>query len=63
MSTWPGLPVGVLGPYTLRCTLTVEPYPTAMTRTNLTLPPELIAGIDAQANPRGRSAYVAELVP
>ena len=34
----------------------------AMARTNLTLPPELIAAIDAAAGPRGRSAYVAEAV-
>lgn len=33
-----------------------------MTRTNVTLPTEVIAEIDELAGPRGRSAYVAEAV-
>jgi hypothetical protein len=33
-----------------------------MTRTNVTLPAEVIAEIDELAGPRGRSAYVAEAV-
>lgn len=34
----------------------------ALTRTNLTLPGELMAEVDALAGPRGRSRYVAEAV-
>jgi metal-responsive CopG/Arc/MetJ family transcriptional regulator len=34
----------------------------AMTRTNVTLPEEMIREIDELAGPRGRSAYVAEAV-
>lgn len=34
----------------------------AMARTNLTLPEELIAEVDAIAGPRGRSRYVADAV-
>jgi Arc/MetJ-type ribon-helix-helix transcriptional regulator len=34
----------------------------ALARTNVTLPEEMIAEIDALAGPRGRSAYVAEAV-
>jgi hypothetical protein len=33
-----------------------------MTRTNVTLPSDVIREIDALAGPRGRSAYVAEAV-
>jgi len=33
-----------------------------MTRTNVTLPSEVISEIDELAGPRGRSAYVAEAV-
>ncbi|MFI5262303.1 MAG: hypothetical protein ACHQZR_07110 [Candidatus Limnocylindrales bacterium] len=33
-----------------------------MARTNLTLPLDLLAQVDAYAGPRGRSAYVAEAV-
>ena len=32
----------------------------ALVRTNLTLPAELMAQVDALAGPRGRSAFVAE---
>lgn len=41
--------------HTLRHTL-------ALTRTNVTLPEELLAQVDELAGPRGRSAYVAEAV-
>ena len=34
----------------------------ALTRTNLTLPLELMAQVDELAGPRGRSRYVAEAV-
>ena len=34
----------------------------ALARTNLTLPQELLAEVDALAGPRGRSRYVAEAV-
>lgn len=34
----------------------------AMTRTNVTLPEEMLREIDELAGPRGRSAYVAEAV-
>jgi metal-responsive CopG/Arc/MetJ family transcriptional regulator len=34
----------------------------AVARTNMTLPEELLAEIDAIAGPRGRSRYVAEAV-
>ena len=34
----------------------------ALARTNLTLPNELLAEVDAIAGPRGRSRYVAEAV-
>lgn len=34
----------------------------ALARTNLTLPAELLAEVDAIAGPRGRSRYVAEAV-
>jgi metal-responsive CopG/Arc/MetJ family transcriptional regulator len=34
----------------------------ALVRTNLTLPNELLAEVDAIAGPRGRSRYVAEAV-
>lgn len=34
----------------------------AVARTNLTLPEELLAEVDALAGPRGRSRYVAEAV-
>lgn len=34
----------------------------ALTRTNLTLPQELMAEVDELAGPRGRSRYVAEAV-
>lgn len=34
----------------------------ALARTNLTLPKELMAEVDALAGPRGRSRYVAEAV-
>jgi metal-responsive CopG/Arc/MetJ family transcriptional regulator len=34
----------------------------ALVRTNLTLPEELMAQVDALAGPRGRSAFVAEAV-
>lgn len=34
----------------------------ALVRTNLTLPDELMAQVDALAGPRGRSAFVAEAV-
>jgi hypothetical protein len=34
----------------------------AMTRTNLTLPEELMRQVDELAGPRGRSAFVAEAV-
>jgi metal-responsive CopG/Arc/MetJ family transcriptional regulator len=34
----------------------------ALARTNLTLPEELLAEVDALAGPRGRSRYVAEAV-
>lgn len=34
----------------------------ALARTNLTLPEELIAEVDAIAGPRGRSRYVADAV-
>ena len=34
----------------------------ALARTNLTLPEELLAQVDALAGPRGRSRYVAEAV-
>ena len=33
-----------------------------MVRTNITLPAELMALIDEVAGPRGRSAYIAEIV-
>ena len=34
----------------------------ALARTNLTLPADLLAEVDALAGPRGRSRYVAEAV-
>lgn len=34
----------------------------ALARTNLTLPKELMAEVDALAGPRGRSRYVADAV-
>ncbi|TAL13090.1 MAG: CopG family transcriptional regulator [Chloroflexota bacterium] len=34
----------------------------ALARTNLTLPEELLAEVDAIAGPRGRSRYVADAV-
>lgn len=34
----------------------------ALVRTNLTLPEELMAQVDALAGPRGRSAFVVEAV-
>jgi metal-responsive CopG/Arc/MetJ family transcriptional regulator len=34
----------------------------ALARTNLTLPAELLAEVDAVAGPRGRSRYVADAV-
>ncbi len=34
----------------------------ALTRTNVTLPEELMREVDALAGPRGRSAFVAEAV-
>ena len=34
----------------------------ALARTNLTLPRDLLAEVDALAGPRGRSRYVAEAV-
>ena len=34
----------------------------ALARTNLTLPDDLLAQVDALAGPRGRSRYVAEAV-
>ena len=34
----------------------------ALARTNLTLPKDLMAEVDALAGPRGRSRYVAEAV-
>lgn len=34
----------------------------ALTRTNVTLPRELLAEVDALAGPRGRSQFVAEAV-
>ena len=34
----------------------------ALARTNLTLPEDLMAEVDALAGPRGRSRYVAEAV-
>jgi len=34
----------------------------ALARTNLTLPEDLLAEVDALAGPRGRSRYVAEAV-
>lgn len=34
----------------------------ALTRTNVTLPEELLREVDALAGPRGRSAFVAEAV-
>ncbi|HET8571029.1 MAG TPA: ribbon-helix-helix protein, CopG family [Candidatus Limnocylindria bacterium] len=34
----------------------------SLTRTNLTLPDELMAEVDELAGPRGRSRYVAEAV-
>jgi metal-responsive CopG/Arc/MetJ family transcriptional regulator len=34
----------------------------ALARTNLTLPQDLMAEVDALAGPRGRSRYVAEAV-
>jgi metal-responsive CopG/Arc/MetJ family transcriptional regulator len=34
----------------------------ALTRTNLTLPEELLTEVDELAGPRGRSRYVAEAV-
>jgi metal-responsive CopG/Arc/MetJ family transcriptional regulator len=34
----------------------------ALARTNLTLPADLMAEVDALAGPRGRSRYVAEAV-
>ncbi len=34
----------------------------ALARTNLTLPVELLAEVDALAGPRGRSRYVADAV-
>ena len=34
----------------------------ALARTNLTLPQDLLAEVDALAGPRGRSRYVAEAV-
>lgn len=34
----------------------------ALARTNLTLPEELLAEVDALAGPRGRSRYVADAV-
>jgi hypothetical protein len=34
----------------------------ALTRTNVTLPAELLAEVDEIAGPRGRSRYVAEAV-
>ncbi|HET9498108.1 MAG TPA: hypothetical protein VFP83_07260 [Candidatus Limnocylindria bacterium] len=34
----------------------------ALARTNLTLPEDLLAEVDAIAGPRGRSRYVAEAV-
>lgn len=34
----------------------------ALARTNLTLPKDLLAEVDALAGPRGRSRYVAEAV-
>lgn len=33
-----------------------------MTRTNVTLPAELLAEVDALAGPRGRSAFVTEAI-
>ena len=33
-----------------------------LARTNVTLPPELLAEVDRLAGPRGRSRYVAEAV-
>lgn len=36
--------------------------PVALTRTNLTLPDELMHEVDELAGPRGRSRYVAEAV-
>ena len=34
----------------------------ALARTNLTLPADILAEVDAMAGPRGRSRYVAEAV-
>ena len=34
----------------------------AMVRTNITIPEEVLALVDAVAGPRGRSAYIAEAV-
>jgi hypothetical protein len=34
----------------------------SLARTNLTLPAQLLADVDAMAGPRGRSRYVAEAV-
>ena len=34
----------------------------ALVRTNITLPEEVLAQVDAVAGPRGRSAYIADVV-
>lgn len=34
----------------------------ALVRTNITIPEEVLAQVDAVAGPRGRSAYIAEVV-
>jgi hypothetical protein len=45
------------------CTnLHIEVHTMVMVRTNITLPEETLALIDAVAGPRGRSAYIAEVV-
>jgi hypothetical protein len=35
----------------------------ALVRTNVTLPEDVLAQVDAVAGPRGRSAYIADVVP
>jgi len=41
---------------------TTERAPRKLARTNLTLPPELLAEVDELAGPRGRSQFVADAV-
>src|SRR5450756_1607557 len=48
---------------TRRCTLRRTPRPAmSLVRTNITLPAETLAIIDEVAGPRGRSAYIAEVL-